>query len=223
MVYLVLDKSWKYKNDFYGSSAERRCYLVVWWYDRCHVSWKWQLKKKKWGFLSLTSWIDLPDEGAVVLVFSRGAARINNNDSYLVVALKMAAGVLNCQTLTSKWIWLHSMRQKLMLECINHIFLWSISHLCVGIRPKTSKKTLFLGILKVCSACSWKWLILHSGANTNSSTDKRSLNFYDSAVDVWVEGRQQSRASLNLKDYCTKTQLFIFNHCYGWNSIIANG
>lgn len=128
---------------------------MVWWYDRCHVSWKWQLKKKKWGFLSLTSWIDLPDEGAVVLVFSRGAARINNNDSYLVVALKMAAGVLNCQTLTSKWIWLHSMRQKLMLECINHIFLWSISHLCVGIRPKTSKKTLFLGILKLCSACSF--------------------------------------------------------------------
>lgn len=42
-----------------------------------------------------------------------------------------------------------------MLECINHIFLWSISHLCVSIRPKTSKKTLFLGILKLCSACSF--------------------------------------------------------------------
>lgn len=43
-----------------------------------------------------------------------------------------------------------------MLECINHIFLWSISHLCVGIRPKTSKKTLFLGILKLFSACSFQ-------------------------------------------------------------------
>lgn len=196
--------------------------LMVWSLP-CFLKMAIKKEKNEAFFRSLAGLRSLPDEGAVVLVFSRGAARINNNDSYLVVALKMAAGVLNCQTLTSKWIWLHSMRQKLMLECTNHIFLWSISHLCVGIRPKTSKKTLFLGILKVCSACSWKWLILHSGANTNSSTDKRSLNFYDSAVDVWVEGRQQSRASLNLKDYCTKTQLFILNHCYGWNSIVANG
>lgn len=196
--------------------------LMVWSLP-CFLKMAIKKEKNEAFFRSLAGLRSLPDEGAVVLVFSRGAARINNNDSYLVVALKMAAGVLNCQTLTSKWIWLHSMRQKLMLECTNHIFLWSISHLCVGIRPKTSKKTLFLGILKVCSACSWKWLILHSGANTNSSTDKRSLNFYDSAVDVWVEGRQQSRASLNLKDYCTKTQLFIFNHCYGWNSIVVNG
>lgn len=196
--------------------------LMVWSLP-CFLKMAIKKEKNEAFFRSLAGLRSLPDEGAVVLVFSRGAARINNNDSYLVVALKMAAGVLNCQTLTSKWIWLHSMRQKLMLECTNHIFLWSISHLCVGIRPKTSKKTLFLGILKVCSACSWKWLILHSGANTNSSTDKRSLNFYDSAVDVWVEGRQQSRASLNLKDYCTKTQLFILNHCYGWNSIVVNG
>lgn len=196
--------------------------LMVWSLP-CFLKMAIKKEKNEAFFRSLAGLRSLPDEGAVVLVFSRGAARINNNDSYLVVALKMAAGVLNCQTLTSKWIWLHSMRQKLMLECTNHIFLWSISHLCVGIRPKTSKKTLFLGIIKVCSACSWKWLILHSGANTNSSTDKRSLNFYDSAVDVWVEGRQQSRASLNLKDYCTKTQLFILNHCYGWNSIVVNG
>lgn len=129
--------------------------LMVWSLP-CFLKMAIKKEKNEAFFRSLAGLRSLPDEGAVVLVFSRGAARINDNDSYLVVALKMAAGVLNCQTLTLKWIWLHSVRQKLMLECINHIFLWSISHLCVSIRPKTSKKTLFLGILKLFSACSFQ-------------------------------------------------------------------
>lgn len=136
MVYLVLDKSWKYKNDFYGSSAERRCYLVVWWYDRCHVSWKWQLKKKKWGFLSLTSWIEIFTRrgGGGTGFLQRGR---QNQQQWQLPCSGFKDGCWRFKLPNTDF--------KVDLITFNE----------AEIDAKTSKKTLFLGILKLCSACSF--------------------------------------------------------------------